>query len=317
MTMIVSRVGGAVSLGLLLILPGEAIGSGNIAETAIDPSLIPGEVQSANPNFPISPNPPISPIQLAQCRNGRTANPRGPEDALVPYVISPRNTAVLSDRPDLRWNAVPGVNQYQVSLMNGETLLWTKEAPTSRISYPTDAEPLKPGIHYRLVIEAANGRISTEEEPITSFTLLSESQAAIVQQAEAQFAPPTTLETALPRANFYAGFELYSEAINTLETIVAEGTTSATLYRQLGDWYTRSGLSLEAEDRYLRAIPLAANDLAEQARIQAALGELYEAIAPQEAAKYLTQAKESYEKLDNQLKAKEMQERIINLSAEA
>ncbi|WP_088893887.1 tetratricopeptide repeat protein [Leptolyngbya ohadii] len=310
--MIASRISGAVSLGLLLILPGEAVKSANPAEKiAIDPSPTPGRVH-ANTNFPVSP------IQIAQCRTGRTTNPRGPEDALIPYTISPRNTAVLSDRPDLRWNAVLGVNQYKVTLMNGETILWTKEVQTNRIPYPADAEPLKPGIHYSLVVEASNGHISTEEKTQPSFYLLPAPQAAIVQQAETQLAQLTSPETALLRANLYAGSELHSEASKTLETIVAQGTTSAMIYRQLGDGYARSGLSLEAEDRYLKAIPLAANDLEEQARIQDALGELYEAIENnQEAIKYLTQAKESYEQLNNQLKAKEMQERLTNLSTQA
>lgn len=303
--MIATRVSEAVSLGLLLMLPGEAV-------LSVDRSGISAGTDRSIEDLTATPG-----FRVAQCRTGRTANPRGPEDAFVPYVISPRNTAVLSDRPDLRWNAVPGVSQYKVSLMNGETVLWTKEVQTNRITYPIDGEPLKPGIHYSLVVQASNNRISTEAEA-PSFYLLSAPQAAIVRQAEPLLAAPASPESALLQANFYTGSELYSEAIKTLEAIAAEGNASAMLYRQLGDGYARSGLSIEAEDSYLKAIPLAADNLEEQARIQAALGELYEAIEQtQEAVKYFTQAKESYEQLNNQLKAKEMQERLTNLSSQA
>ena len=65
------------------------------------------------------------------------------------------------------------------------------------------------------------------------------------------------------------------------------------------------------------SLPLAEGNLEEQARIQANLGELYGAIEQnQEAVRYLTQAKESYEQLNNQFKVQEMQERMTDLSAQ-
>jgi hypothetical protein len=292
---------GVVSMGLLLILPGDVAW----LAFANHPAVSGFELDRAE-------------LLVAQCRGGRMGRARGPEDALIPYVISPRNTAVLSDRPDLSWNPIAGVSQYTVSLMNGDTTIWTKEVNTNRITYPTDANTLQPGIDYTLVITAGNGRASTEEDTQPAFHLLSPTKAATVRQAETLLAAQSaTEETALLKADFYTGAELYSEAINTLEALVNQGTSSATVYRQLGDLYARSDLNIRAEPYYLDAIPLAAENLEEQARTQAALGELYVAIEQnQEAAKYFTQAKENYEKLNNQLKVKEMQEQLANLTAQ-
>lgn len=285
-----TTVSGLVSLGLLLVIPGEA------TVISVD-------------------RPSADSVLVAQCRTGRTARPRGPEDAFIPYVISPRNTAVLSDRPQLRWNAVPGIDRYTVSLMNGDTVVWTKEMQTNQIAYPAEVEPLQSGINYTLAVEAANGRTSNEEDIEPSFYLLSADQAAIVRQAEPVLSEQSAPETAaLLQANLYAGSELYGEAIATLETLLNQGTESAIVYRQLGDWYEQSGLYLRAESNYLKALPLTESNLEEQARIQATLGELYGAIEQnQEAVRYLTQAKESYEQLNNQLKVEEMQEQLTNL----
>lgn len=285
---------GVASMGLLLILPGETL------------------------FFPSVDRPStLTEYRLAQCRTGRTANPRGPEDALIPYAISPRNTAVSNNRPNLRWNAIAGVDRYTVSLMNGDTMIWTKEVNTYKIAYPADVEALQPGIDYTLVIRAANGRASTEEDTEPSFHLLSATKAEAIRQAETLFAAQSDTEnTALLKADFYTGAELYSKAIDTLEAVVTQGTQSATVHRELGDLYARSNLNIRAEPYYLDAIPLVEGDLEEQARIQAALGELYAAIEQdQEAVKYLTQAKESYEQLNNQLKVKEMQKQIDGLSS--
>lgn len=253
--------------------------------------------------------------RLAQCGRGRTVRARSPQDALVPYVVSPRDTAILHDRAELRWNPVPGGNRYTVSLLNGETVIWTKEATTNQMPYPTDVAALQPGIDYTLVINASNGHSSTEDEAEQAFRLLSATEAKVVQQANALLVPSNTDETALLQANLYAGSGLYSDAIATLEERVRQGSQSATVHRQLGDLYAQTGLTLLAESIYLPALSLAANDLEEQAKIQSGLGNLYEAIGEQrEAVRWLTEAKQSYEKLDNQYQVRQLEQRLQSVN---
>lgn len=260
--------------------------------------------------------PVVTEYQIAQCRTARTANPRGPEDSLIPYVVSLRNTAVSTDRPTLRWNPIAGVTEYKVSLLNGDRVLWAKTATTKEMPYPTDQPALQAGIDYRLVIEAGNGRSSQEEDSQTTFYLLSPSEAATFQATESLFAnQPTTEKTTLLKADLYAGARLYAEAIDLLEALVKQGTNSAIVYRELGDLYARSNLHIRAEPNYIKAASLAEGDLTEQARIQESLGELYVAIEQRgEAMKWFTQAKESYEKLGNSLKVNKLQEEVTSLS---
>ena len=246
-------------------------------------------------------NPPI--LEVAQCGGGRTVSPRGPLDPLIPYVINPRDTGLLSDRPDLRWNAVPGGDHYSVSLLNGETVVWTKEVTTHKIEYPTDAPPLQQGVDYTLKIQANNGHSSTEDQwQSQSFHLLPQTEAIAARQAESLLqSPPNNDPTTLLKANLYAGSGLKEEAIATLKTQLETGNHSSTLYRQLGNLYAQSGLFVLAEAQYLKAIELVGSDLEEEAIVQAALGNLYVAMGDdREAVKWLRKAKESYRKLGNQ-----------------
>ena len=254
-------------------------------------------------------------LEVAQCtgRGGRTVSPRGPLDPLIPYVVNPRDTAVLRERPNLQWNAVPGGNRYTVSLLNGETVIWTKEVQNSKIEYPTDALPLQPGIDYTLKVQASNGHSSTEDDwQLQSFHLLLETDTAAVRQAEALMqSQPNNDQMALLKANLYAGSGLRGEAIATLEAKLATGSQSSTLYRQLADLYTQEGLFILAEAKYLKAIELVSSNLEERAIVQAALGDLYGAIGDvHETILWLKEAEKSYRKLNNQLKVKELQEQI-------
>jgi hypothetical protein len=260
--------------------------------------------------------PQIAP-QIA-CGRGRTVRARSPQEALVPYLISPRDTAVLSNRPDLRWNPVPGGDRYTVSLMNGGTTLWTTELSATQMSYPSDAEPLQPGIDYSLLIKATNGHDSSEDTAPQTFRLLSPAESRAFQQASLPAATATPDEVALLKANLYAGTGLYSDAIATLAARVEQGSQSPTVHRQLGDLYAQAGLTLLAESIYLPALALTANHLEEQARLQTSLADLYEAIGePDEASRWLNQAKDSYTQLGNQHQVKQLEERLQPPQADA
>ncbi|MDJ0747093.1 MAG: tetratricopeptide repeat protein [Xenococcaceae cyanobacterium MO_167.B27] len=106
----------------------------------------------------------------------RTISPkiitRGGEKSNIPFIISPRSTAILNDRPTLRWNAVAGVTNYTVSLEDqriGKGNLWTTEVSESgqeyfnqpsasssmryiEVNYPVDAPSLEIGVDYLAIV---------------------------------------------------------------------------------------------------------------------------------------------------------------------
>jgi tetratricopeptide (TPR) repeat protein len=293
---------GAGIAGLLLVIP-----------TATSPGI--SAVRELNPVSP--PIESTAEYLIAQCRTARTANPRGPEDALIPYIIEPRNSAVLSDRPNLRWNKVLGVTQYTVTLKNGDTILWTKQVETDAIDYPLDVPALQPGINYTLEVKTNTDRASTEEDIQTTFYRLSDTEADRIRQAESLF-DNASESTTLLKTDLYIGSELYAAAIATLESLIKQGSQNPIVYRKLADLYAQSNTDLLAEFYYQQALPFAANNLPEQARIQASLGELYIRFnLSTEAIEWLTQAKESYETLGNQVKVEEIQQKLTDLSTQA
>ena len=125
---------------------------------------------------------------------------RGGENLEIPFIISPRSTAVLNNRPTLRWNALSGMTSYTVSLEDqrvGEGIVWTQEvsdrgvaypnqppgdfpAKYIEVDYPSDASSLESGVDYLAIVrtqqpvEAAekccNGWSKQPENPFLCIT---------------------------------------------------------------------------------------------------------------------------------------------------
>lgn len=255
-------------------------------------------------------------ILIAQdCRDAEIGEVRAPTDPLIPYIISPRRTFLLNNQPKLRWNKVPGFNNYIVSLVKGDRPIWETTINGNEVVYPGEPK-LESGVEYSVVVKAENGK-SSEEEKLTNreFKLLPKAEAKMVQNAISQLNKQPTIDKtkALLRAYLYIGIELKSEAIDTLEALVNAGTQEATIYRRLGELYWQSGLTLWAESNYLEAVKRA-TDLGEQAQVQIALGEMYIAINNQsEAARWLSLAMNSYKSLGNMQRVKELETQITKL----
>lgn len=98
----------------------------------------------------------------------------------IPYIISPRRTALLNKQPILRWNAVIGAKSYTVSV-EGDNVNWTKQVSDTQLVYPGE-QPLQPGGRYLLTIVADTGATSMEE-PVKpgglNFSLLDATQSQL------------------------------------------------------------------------------------------------------------------------------------------
>ena len=239
---------------------------------------------------------------------------RGGSDPFIPYIISPRMTRILSDRPTLQWNAVRGVSSYTVQV-RGEDLQWETEVDEDRIVYPGEP-PLELGGTYLLIVTADNGSSSGDEGAVgLGFTLLTEEEAAPVHAAVEQlkaFGLPSEAE-AFALAQLYAGQGLIAEAIETLEALATTGNQETAVYRVLGDLYQRIGLNPMGEKYYLKAIELASaeGDVEGLAAAQAGLGEIYvELENVSEAINWLEQALDSYRTLEDTQNIEKLMARI-------
>ncbi len=242
----------------------------------------------------------------------------------IPYIISPLDTQILTDKPTLRWNRATGANSFTVTLHNGE-LKWTLEVNRDQVCkgnvceliYPEDKPGLQPGVSYTLVVKANTNHQSTEDIS-PGFTTLSKEEAedvrTIAKQIEAENLP--AIEKRIKLADYYADHNLIAEAIETLEGL-PKAEKSIAVYLRIGVLYSSIGLTRKAEVAYNEAIelPKVAENTQELAAVKVGLGEVkFDLNNKEEAVRLLEEAKADYEKLGDAQRVKELQERIDKIS---
>ncbi len=227
-------------------------------------------------------------------------------NAPVPYIISPRRTQLLENKPILRWNPVAGATSYKLSLRENKTKLnWELTVAGTEAVYA--GEPaLKPGVKYRLIVEANTG--ASSETPVvegnTEFGLLDEGEMQRVKDAVGAIDKqvPNAAAQKLATANLYISTNLIAEAIETLETLPKSGIETPPIYLTLGDLY-RENLQLmpQAEVYYKKAIGTAKpDDIEELTEAHYGLGQVYSSMRNNiKAMSYLKLAKEGYKTLGN------------------
>lgn len=271
------------------------------------------------PNLRPALSTQVSQIPIAQqCTTAQSGDPRSPTNPDIPYIISPRRTLLLTDKPKLRWNQVLGVKSYDVSLQKGDSVLWQTKVSTNQAVYPGEPR-LETGVEYLLIVKADNGKSSTDEKPnARGFSLLSNDEAQVVKASMIQLNNQKVPDKVkgLQRAFYYIGADLKSEAIETLETLISTGIKETSIYRKVGNLYWETGVHVLTETNYLNAHKLAKTnkDIIQQAQIAEALGDLYIAIDDQKTARnWFAQARDSYKTLGNKQRVEELDEQIKQL----
>ncbi|MEQ9483314.1 tetratricopeptide repeat protein [Coleofasciculus sp. F4-SAH-05] len=221
----------------------------------------------------------------------------------IPYIISPRRTAIITDKPLLRWNSIPQAQHYTVTL-EGEGIEWTTQVSDTQILYPGEP-PLQPGGDYLLIIEADTGESSLDEPPLPgglNFSRLDAQQAQQIRTQAAQISqqPWNPTAKALALATLYSKHQLHTQAIATLDSLIADGVESAAIYRKIGDrYFYHLALLPQAKPYYKKAIELAQpNDIEEKTHAQYHLGRIETALGnPNQAKHWFTLALQGYQTL--------------------
>ncbi len=237
--------------------------------------------------------------------------------APIPYVISPRRTQLLNNKPILRWNPVAGATSYKLSLReNGSKLNWEMTVSGTEAVYPGEP-PLKPGVNYKLIVVANTGASSEDAvgEGDTEFSVLDEGEVERVKSEVGAIGQKVQNENAqqLAISNLYLNTNLIAEAIDILESLQKIGVAAPPIYRSLGDLYLeRLQLVPQAESYYFQVINTAKpDDIEELTAARYGLGQVHSAMRKNlEAMSYLRLAKDGYitlgdlamvEKIDKQL----------------
>ncbi len=265
----------------------------------------------------ICPSPHPKPCNNNNC--GETVPARAGE-LTIPYIISPRATLLLSDKPILRWNGATGSNNFTVTVRS-EELNWTKQVNRSEVCQENTCElvysgsALQRGVDYKLVVETDTNRSSAEDSTLgLGFKLIDAAKATqvrtIAQQIGQQDLSAQAKRIAL--ADLYAEYDLLAEAIATLEEL-AKNHNIAAAYRRLGDLYLRIGLAREAEVQYLEAIRLAQSteEKEEQAAAKFGLSKVSSALNRRDTAVHLLrEALVGYEQLEDTQRVNELKKRL-------
>ncbi|MEG3865680.1 hypothetical protein [Microcoleus sp. Z1_B2] len=238
--------------------------------------------------------------------------------APIPYIISPRRTKLLDSKPILRWNPVAGATSYKLSLReNGAKLNWEMTVSGTEAVYP--GEPaLKPGVRYRLIVEANTGASSESAvgEGDIEFSLLDETEVERVKSEVGAIDKQVPNENAkkLAISSVYLNTNLIAEAREILENLQKTGMETPPIYRTLGDLYLEKlQLVPQAEVYYSKVINTAKpDDIEELTAARYGLGQVHSAMRNNlEAMKYLRMAKDGYttlgdlpmvEKIEKQLR---------------
>jgi hypothetical protein len=204
----------------------------------------------------------------------KVVTPRS-SDELIPYILHPRRTRVLTPRPWLRWHDT-GAGSYTV-IVRGDGQEWKQRGVTgSEMQYPTDAPPLKSGVDYLLVVMDEDSGRSSTEDPCKGlgFRVLTDEERTAVEARAAEIEALALDELArrFALATYYAGQELRGEALMLLDELSGTLDTPAVhLWR--GDVLRETALSDEAAVAYQEALERAEtlDDRESQARAHVGL----------------------------------------------
>jgi len=178
-----------------------------------------------------------------------------------PLVLSPRKTKVLTPHPVLQWTPVEGIADYRITV-RGPDLVWSRAVGSvTKFLYPDGAPDLKPGVDYKLIVEADGRTSDAEAGPGLGFSILPPDEAKAVAREEERIvalglpAGPTQFLI----AHLYAAYGLNAEAIERLED-TSQGFQAPAVARLLGDLYLAVGLTRRAETSYLNSLKLSKDD---------------------------------------------------------
>jgi hypothetical protein len=202
------------------------------------------------------------------CQAGKPPRPwpdvaalRGESGGEVPYVISPRNTALINPTPPLEWHPLSGVNDYTLSILSDDGIERTPFSTNGNESvWPEDWSPLEAHATYVLIVEG-NGVQSDQGNETHSglgFWLLDPEVAEDVTQQSNQLAKLVLNEPAkkLLVAELYLNHQLRSEAVQTLE-VIASGSQDSAIWLIVGKGYLELGLPVESIQAFGQALKIA------------------------------------------------------------
>ncbi len=201
------------------------------------------------------------------CQAGRPPRPwtdvaalRAEGDSSHPYIVQPRNTALLSDRPQICWHEVDTGSTYIISIIAEDGKERTSFEATGGVSdWPTSWSPLEVDATYLLKV-CPKGESCQDESTQAGqgFWLLDIDEAEEVREREERLRAQSVSVTAtdLILAELYLNHGMRAEALVLLDGLTKRGGKPA-VWLSLGRVYLEIGVILEAEASFKQALAAA------------------------------------------------------------
>jgi hypothetical protein len=191
------------------------------------------------------------------CQSGAPPRPwadvaalRGEEAGDIPYVISPRNTALALSRPPLQWHGLDGVDSYSLSVLSDDGVeRLTVQATGDHMDWPAEWQPIVPDATYVLIVEGG-GKKSDADNPTHSglgFWLLDNAESAALNIQKEQLLNLKIGQEAqqLLVSELLLDHQMRFEALQMVEGLLTEHQ-SPTVLLGAGKIYLELGLPNEA-----------------------------------------------------------------------
>lgn len=167
-------------------------------------------------------------LASSQVASGRAASTtmRGPEQIGLQSLSA---TSISQARPVFEWGAVQGAASYQVQLWDeNNEMVWQGESSATRLVYPENAPALQAETDYQWIVTTLIGEKPLKGEGV--FRILNGEKIAAANAELAALDP--ALDEALAgvlRAEIFARYELWDDAIATYQQLAAKFPDSQTI----------------------------------------------------------------------------------------
>ncbi len=179
----------------------------------------------------------------------------------VPVPLYPRDSTLLSDKPDFQWEESEGAQRYVLTLTDSEGKSWSLETKKAQISYPTVFPVLKPGATYFWQVEAVKKDVRNMSEASYFAIATRDERRQLDETRSALASGGMGAEMSLVMVRWYHLHNMMHETVGLLRSLIEHYPDNAQLYEQLGRAYLKMGLTEDAFRLFVHAAELDPNSI--------------------------------------------------------
>lgn len=214
---------------------------------------LPGEVYASVTKFVAGGSRETGLVALSELRSA-------PAEQDAPFLIGPRKTALIDDRPAFSWRAVPGATRYKITVSSADQgELWSQEVNATSLAFPKAAGALVAGGEYLWEVEAFSDLKSLRRESSIFQVLGAEQAAAVRANLDRIRDSAGGFENAAAQylaGSYLSGLGLFLDATTHFGELCKLSPTSPAPHEALGTVYTKVGLMDLAAAEFQQALAL-------------------------------------------------------------